>query len=528
MKKKKQKKGALNQENEKGKEKYKKLLEDKEKELKENKEKIEIYEKKKNELLKSIEEKNEQILKAQIEKNNNEEIIKENKKQLEKYKKKNNEYKSKITEYENQLEEYKKEITKSQQIKFNNQNLAKQQKLFEQEMKKQKQELEIIKIEYEKSLKEKYDKNYENEVQKFSEQLKKEYEDKIKEMEKKFEENYKFKENQMQMNYKQMSNLLEKKIENYAGSKINLSICNTRHNGIKCEQCFKNPIVGYRYKCSICDNYNLCENCEEENSKSQAHTHNFIKIRNAEQSINNNFPKNNKFDKFPKENIIDNDGINNDAPFHNSHKEDNNNYSIKYQKEDININNNDDKEEFNIFNKGEEEEEKENEDEDEENLNKEYSFECINRQNLVTEIMDGDSEAKISVTLKNVGKKTWPKEHCNLVFDYNSNFAQNDIQLSPQKCNEIKNYEVCFNNLDQYPAGEYKSVLYFEINGERIGEPIEIKLIIKEFNNDYSEKLNLFRNDFSLSKNDYSDERLLEALKKHNFNFEDSFSSLFG
>ena len=41
------------------------------------------------------------------------------------------------------------------------------------------------------------------------------------------------------------------------------------------------------------------------------------------------------------------------------------------------------------------------------------------------------------------------------------------------------------------------------------------------------EKLNLFRNNFSLSKNDYSNERLLEALKKYNYNFEDSFSSLF-
>ena len=81
--------------------------------------------------------------------------------------------------------------------------------------------------------------------------------------------------------------------------------------------------------------------------------------------------------------------------------------------------------------------ENEDENDDNENLNKEYSFECINRQNLVTEIMDGDSEAKISVILKNVGKKTWPKEHCNLVFDYNSYFALNDIQLSPQKCNEI-------------------------------------------------------------------------------------------
>ena len=38
----------------------------------------------------------------------------------------------------------------------------------------------------------------------------------------------------------------------------NLSICDTVHHDIKCEQCLAEPIIGYRYKCSKCNDYNLC------------------------------------------------------------------------------------------------------------------------------------------------------------------------------------------------------------------------------------------------------------------------------
>ena len=57
------------------------------------------------------------------------------------------------------------------------------------------------------------------------------------------------------------------------------------HNGIKCQKCFLEPIIGYRYKCSVCNDYNLCQNCEEKNSISEEHQHDFIKIR---KNLNNN------------------------------------------------------------------------------------------------------------------------------------------------------------------------------------------------------------------------------------------------
>ena len=47
------------------------------------------------------------------------------------------------------------------------------------------------------------------------------------------------------------------------------------HEGIKCNNCGAFPIVGIRYKCLECDNFNCCEKCEQE----QSHPHLFYKIK---------------------------------------------------------------------------------------------------------------------------------------------------------------------------------------------------------------------------------------------------------
>ena len=43
----------------------------------------------------------------------------------------------------------------------------------------------------------------------------------------------------------------------------------------------------------------------------------------------------------------------------------------------------------------------------------------------------------------------------------------------------------------------------------------------------YKNEINEFREMFSLAKSDYSDDKLLEILKKTNFNYESSFEILF-
>ena len=40
------------------------------------------------------------------------------------------------------------------------------------------------------------------------------------------------------------------------------------------------PIVGVRYKCTVCKNFDYCENCEK--TLGAAHQHPFLKIRKPE------------------------------------------------------------------------------------------------------------------------------------------------------------------------------------------------------------------------------------------------------
>ena len=47
------------------------------------------------------------------------------------------------------------------------------------------------------------------------------------------------------------------------------------HTGVCCDGCGVSPIIGCRYKCSVCQNYDFCPNCED----TRKHEHPFIKIR---------------------------------------------------------------------------------------------------------------------------------------------------------------------------------------------------------------------------------------------------------
>lgn len=53
------------------------------------------------------------------------------------------------------------------------------------------------------------------------------------------------------------------------------NICNAIHF-VKCDKCRTINIKGIRYKCAICENYNLCQNCEE--VWSSTHGHPFYKL----------------------------------------------------------------------------------------------------------------------------------------------------------------------------------------------------------------------------------------------------------
>jgi len=84
------------------------------------------------------------------------------------------------------------------------------------------------------------------------------------------------------------------------------------HNHVTCDGCGVSPIVGFRYKCIICHNFDFCDKCESEGK----HPHAFIKIRHpsqvprvlitSEEDIAPGFDINGQ--KFNVENLINNPG----------------------------------------------------------------------------------------------------------------------------------------------------------------------------------------------------------------------------
>ena len=49
----------------------------------------------------------------------------------------------------------------------------------------------------------------------------------------------------------------------------------TSHTNVACDGCGCNPIVGFRYKCSVCKDFDFCSACEEK----LEHPHPFLKIK---------------------------------------------------------------------------------------------------------------------------------------------------------------------------------------------------------------------------------------------------------
>ena len=75
---------------------------------------------------------------------------------------------------------------------------------------------------------------------------------------------------QLEDNKKEMKEYKTKYNELISNSK------NYAHDGIKCEKCFEETIIGYRYKCSVCNNHNLCQKSQKKNESSEESFNDFI------------------------------------------------------------------------------------------------------------------------------------------------------------------------------------------------------------------------------------------------------------
>ena len=483
-----------------------------------NKTKYEEFEKQKLNYQNKINE-----LENQIKNKNN--LINENQAKLILSEKEKKSYEQNIKSYENQLKEKNNQIIdvnnklkELQKEKVDDENKIKQFKAqieeFNSQLTKsqinqntQKQEYDLKLKEFQSTLEKKYKELYQNEINQAVKSINDNIEKRKIDLQKQYDIYYKNMENNYNQKFSQMSNLM---LQN----QNNMSKCKTIHDGIKCNKCLKLPIIGYRYRCSICNDYNLCDECEENNSKTNSHPHLFIKIRNPE-PINNNNNYVNRNEIHQKKNNYNNFNANNHNMDNNNNNNMNNNNNFNFNINDFkkqNIGNNDNDFEFIKF-------------------GKEISYDCLNKDKLKIEIQEGQNEAELEVVLKNNGTTQWPMNKTKLIANDKKNLIGKNIELEPQNPDDIKKYIVNFNELKPYPPGDYTAGFFFEVDGKKYGDDIELDIIIKDKAEDEEEKhkrlVQEFRDEYTLSEDAYSDEKLLQVLKQHNFNIVEAFTSLF-
>jgi hypothetical protein len=277
---------------------------------------------------------------------------------------------------------------------------------------------------------------------------------------------------------------------------INLSVCNTVHEGVICNNCGEFPIVGIRYKCSECPNYNLCSRCE--NINTTHNDHDFIKMKKVQ--INNN---NNIYNNYNYQNNMNAFDVNNH--FEKQQKLNNYNYGE----------NND----FHVIKVKYVEEAK-------------YSYECTNNMPLKKSIYIGTDKCEFQLNIKNNGEHTWP-EGSQLEYDKSRILFGENIRLKTQKPGESFNYTTTLNNLSSFPTGEYDSCLWFYSNGKKYGNHIILKIEIKEKQKDGiiseedMEKIKYFKEIYNIKEENFDDQALLDLLKGNNYDFIKTFDQFF-
>ena len=113
--------------------------------------------------------------------------------------------------------------------------------------------------------------------------------------------------------------------------------------------------------------------------------------------------------------------------------------------------------------------------------NLEYSYECLNKKNLLLDIYKGRDSGVFEIELINNGKNKWPKDS-KLSTGEGSEIPVNDIILEQQNPGEKTKYKLNVYGLRSYEAKEYKIFLVFYCDGKNYGEHLELKININELN----------------------------------------------
>ena len=270
----------------------------------------------------------------------------------------------------------------------------------------------------------------------------------------------------------------------------------TIHKGIKCSNCDTEPIVGIRYKCPLCENFNLCEKCEKlENNNINPHQHNLIKMRKEEKKSKN-----------LSKNVIE---------FKNGLK-DNLNNDEKFISEDNNI-----------YGKLNEEREK--------SIEKKSSFESEHNYKIEEleenyDIYEGTKFIEVSFKIENNSKSKYEKGKMKLKFD-----EKNSLLLPEKKCisiNELKPGEnqvikIKYNKLEKFPArncnNTYFSDFYIQYNGENITKNPQ-KINIRIFDKHEFGLIHKFREKYKIDEKTFSNNRIYQLLVDSGGNMQKAFN----
>ena len=398
------------------------------------------------------------------------------------YQKENKELNEKINNLEKENQELKKNletINDQFQIKIKNSNLEKNKEIIRlnnliddlnEKLKMKKKEDNKNNIEIIKKNKDDINELYKENLQLMSNQLKGFCENQFQKFQqsilnKSLEINKSFLNNQKEQFYK----ITEENNRIYEYDKIQTLEDKIQkenklvHKGYQCNICNQNPLLGIRYECENCYDYNLCEKCYYDvlNERKKHYNHKlFIKIDKVIEKYNNRI----------------------------------NNHSLSKKKN-----------------------------EEEENENIEFSYK-IKSHYIEKTIQAHTSETSVLITLTNNCKYQY-KTDTKLICDEKSNLKCKPCNIQPLNTNQSQNCLILFENLKELKSGEYYIFLNFMVGNIIYGDQIIIKLIIgfdKKF-----ELLKQFRNEYQLSNKDYSNETLLFHLEKNNFNFSLTFNSLF-
>ena len=157
-----------------------------------------------------------------------------------------------------------------------------------------------------------------------------------------------------------------------------------------------------------------------------------------------------------------------------------------------------------------------------------YSFECVNKHNLKGQIEEGEDEINYEIIIKNNGIIQWPLRGAKLIPNKQKNIKGKVIILDPLKPGEQKKYIAKFDELKGFPPGNYYAGFIFEINGKKIGDNLDLNILINERKDDENKKkIEDLRHQFSSGLDGYSDEKLLEVLEANDFDKGSAFCSLF-